>query len=256
MSRKGSPGTRPGPEGLTRPARACGELLAGGSRSLGCRGGGEQYWPRPAGRADVCPLRLKAPAPAHQSQGPPGGKGRADSRSIRAPGTAAWPPRAPRQRSERRTLADRGVTPHRGGWQRPCRDICVGACRGHRPLMCGMGQGQGLCRREKLALSPGPVSGPLGLSSASSGSTDPSPACPCPTRSRLPGGPADPGLPRVPPGGGGGVVWGGAAWEEGAAHRARDTGPRGPCLDLCHRDRVSGPCGDLHGDSDNGPMVI
>lgn len=32
----------------------------------------------------------------------------------------------------------------------------------------------------------------------------PYPACPCPMRSRLPRGPADPGLPRVPPGGGGG----------------------------------------------------
>lgn len=46
--------------------------------------------------------------------------------------------------------------------------------------MCGVGQGWGLCRREKLALSLGPVSGQLGLSSVSSGSTDPTWRAPAP----------------------------------------------------------------------------
>lgn len=58
-------------------------------------GRGTVHWPRPAGQADVCPLRLKAPAPAHQSLGPLEGKGRVDSHSIRG-GSLASPGSPPK----------------------------------------------------------------------------------------------------------------------------------------------------------------
>ena len=59
-----------------------------------------------SGRLTSLPRGSRLRAPAHQSWGPPEGKGRVDSRSIT---TAAWPPH---QRSECGAFVDHAIIPH------------------------------------------------------------------------------------------------------------------------------------------------
>ena len=58
-----------------------------------------------SGRLTSFPRGSRLLAPAHQSRGPPEGKGRVDSHSITA---EAWPPH---QRSERGAFVDRAIIP-------------------------------------------------------------------------------------------------------------------------------------------------